>query len=786
MRLYAAMRLTLDMARYGEIAAMFPEIDTDTWRPGLVDPIPPDPAPVLAWRKVVIEAVNKEHLSPRAIRQWYRHRPREFIEHWGTTYDPRNAGLKEPDGTPLPAKMPMLLFKRQRECLDFLIQCLDSQTSGLIEKCRELGCTWLACFISVWMWGTWEEGPAIGWGSRKEDEVDIIGEPRSIFEKMRICIRNLPPFLLPNGFSDKDHLTFMKCINVETGATISGESGDNIGRGGRTRIYWKDESAHYERPEKIEASLSENTRVQIDISSVNGLGNVFHRRREAGRDWIPGQPMDRTRTAVFVFDWRDHPAKTKEWYEARRKKFTDEGMLHIFKQEIDRDYASSVEGVIIKAEWVKAAIDAHLTLGLDDSGGWSVGLDVGDDEAGDGNALAAFKGIVLRRVDAWGEIDAGAATRRTIQNVEAAGITDADIQYDCVGVGAAVKAEANRLADTIDEDGFSLLPEGLNFIPWNAGARVLNPDDPINPDDRDSPTNKNMFANFVAQAWWMVARRFERTYRAVEDGIHYDSSELISIDSTIPSLREVERELSQPTMKKRPSDMKLLRDKRPEGTKSPNRGDAIIMAAYPLTGLRPVYATAIPEFQMAPFKVPDFWPKGYAMMVESSVTSVLWGAYDKDQDILYITTEHVRSNAEASINAQAIAARGKWIPGILDSDEMKMEARQEMAAIYWAHELQVVLADRAYGAGVSDVAQRIASGRLKAFSTCQRFFREYRSHRRDEEGKVIGKGLMDCVRMLARPTTILAMKPKPTIIQPAILGYGRPAPAHRGDRRAGY
>lgn len=233
--------------------------------------------------------------------------------------------------------------------------------------------------------------------------------------------------------------------------------------------------------------------------------------------------------------------------------------------------------------------------------------------------------------------------------------------------------------------------------------------------------------------------------------------------------------------------MMLLTSAGYEGEGSPDRVDAVVWGLTDIMlNTKPVYATAIPEFQMAPFKVPDFWRKGYAMMVESSVTSVLWGAYDKDQDILYITTEHVRSNAEPSINAQAIAARGKWIPGILDSDETKMEARQEMCAVYWAHELQVVLTDRAYGAGVSDVAQRIASGRLKAFSTCQRFFREYRSHRRDEDGKVIGKGLMDCVRMLARPTTILAMKPKPTVIQPAILGYGRPAPAHRGDPRMGY
>lgn len=773
MRLYAAMRFTKDIARWGDIAKTFPDYDP------LQDPAKIDYAPFVAWRREVEEIVRSEKIGGRAILEWYRDRPINFINHWGTAYNPRKALTGR-------ASSPFLLFQRQRELVEFLTLCLYGSESGLIEKSRDMGATWICCLISIWLWCCWP-GASVGWGSRKEELVDEIGDPDSIFEKIRMAIRGLPFFLVPEGLSDQDHLTFMKCVNPHSGSTITGESGDNIGRGGRSLMYFKDESAHYARPERIEAALADNTDVQIDISSVHGLGNVFHRRREAGKVWAVGSTLEHGRTGVFVLDWRDHPGKDEEWYRNRRQKAVDDGILHVFKQEVDRDYAASVEGIIIKPEWVKAAIDAHITLGLDDSGGWSGGLDVADGESGDGNALALFKGIVLRHADAWGEVDAGAATRRTIQNIEAAGILEIDVQYDCVGVGAAVKAEANRLSASVDEYGFPLLPEGIGLIPWSAGARVLNPDEPINPDDRDSSTNRDMFANLKAQAWWMVAQRFEKTYRAIEEGIAYDSSELISIDGSIPMLRQIEKELSQPTVKKRPSDLKLLVDKTPEGSKSPNIGDAIVMAAFPLTGLKPVYATAILEFQVNPFPTPDFWPRAYAMKVEPGVTSVLWGAYDKDQDILYITTEHVRTNAEPAINAQAIVARGKWVPGIIESDETRLEARQEMAAVYWAHELSVVLADRAFGAGVQDVAGRIASGRLKVFATCQRFFREYRAHRRDEDDKIIGAGLMDCVRILARPQTILYMKPKPKfgfdVAGKRLPGFN---PSHRGDPRMGY
>jgi hypothetical protein len=38
------------------------------------------------------------------------------------------------------------------------------------------------------------------------------------------------------------------------------------------------------------------------------------------------------------------------------------------------------------------------------------------------------------------------------------------VHYDSIGVGSGVKAEINRLTD----DG--LLPEGVSFASWNAGA----------------------------------------------------------------------------------------------------------------------------------------------------------------------------------------------------------------------------------------------------------------------------------------------------------------------------
>lgn len=328
-------------------------------------PTPPDYTAVYMLRQRRLTALRD---NPAGALEFYRTRPVEFINHWVSTYDPRNASGD------VPSRLPFVLFPRQKDMVVFLQACLAGETGGLIEKCRDAGATWVCCAFSVWLW-LFCPGSAVGWGSRKEDLVDRIGDPKCIFEKMRLIIRGLPREFWPFGFKPDDHMAHMKIINPENDATIAGEAGDNIGRGGRTLIYFKDESAWYERPEKIEAALGDNTRVQIDISTVNGLGNVFHRARESGVEWYGGPALP-GKTNVFIFDWRDHPAKTQAWYDERRQVAIDKGLLHVFAQEVDRNYAASVEGVIIPADWVKAAIGADVALGLTDDGPWGSALGV--------------------------------------------------------------------------------------------------------------------------------------------------------------------------------------------------------------------------------------------------------------------------------------------------------------------------------------------------------------------------------------------------------------------------
>lgn len=536
---------------------------------------PPKYAPIFQQRQArVYKFRARPELKIHAFK-YYKTRPVEFITDWCTTYDPRNSGTSKP------TVMPFCMFPRQVELVEFLHAMVRGEQDGLIEKARDMGATWVSCAFSVWLWLFWP-GSAVGWGSRKEQLVDKLGDPDSIFEKIRILIRHLPREFWPDGFSERD-MSFMKIINPENGASITGEAGDNIGRGGRKLIYFKDESAHYERPEKIEAALGDTTRTQIDISSVNGLGNVFHRKREAGVEWDGGDAVP-GKTNIFIMDWSDHPHKTDEWHETRRKKAEENGLLHVFEQEVNRNYGASIAGIIIKPEWVKSAIDAHLHIpGFDDSGMWSGALDVADPEDGpsDSNAQALIKGSILRELHEWHARDTAITARKAAEFAETKG--QIALQYDSIGIGSGVKAEANRLVDK------GYMPGNITFIPWNAGHDPLNKDERMlknedGTEDEESPLIGDFFQNLKAQGWWELARRFEKTHRARTEGRIYPTDELISIPSDLPLLRSLQKELSQPTSCKS-ARFKWMVDKKPEGTSSPNLADAVMMAFWPMPNL---------------------------------------------------------------------------------------------------------------------------------------------------------------------------------------------------------
>ena len=504
-------------------------------------------------RREQIALIINSTPDPRATAtEFYSESCEKFIQDCCITYDPRNPSKD------LPARMPFIPFPKQLELVQFILGIMSDQEDGLIEKSRDMGATWICCAISVWLW-LYKSGSAIGWGSRKEQLVDKIGDPDSIFEKIRMIIRNLPDYCIPEGFSENDHLSYMKCINPTNDSTITGEAGDNIGRGGRSSIYFKDESAHYERPELIEASLGDNTNVQVDISSVRGEGTVFHRKR-----------MSNT-VKIFIMDWRDHPAKTQEWYDARKAKAESQGLSHVFAQEVDRDYAAAVEGIFLPAQWVRASIDAHIKLGITPSGAKKAGLDVADG-GDDKNAYISVHGQVVTNIEQWGDCDTGVTAKRAWNRCLEEGVTK--LTYDSIGVGAGIKAKTNEL---IEKNGAKI--EVVGFAASSSGG-IIDPDKEFT----EGRTNKDMFAGSKPQAWWVLRDMFHETYKAVVEGLDYDPDKIISIPSSFKYTDDLVSELSRPKREENEAGKILVESKKKmkkRGIPSPNLADALVLCYAP-------------------------------------------------------------------------------------------------------------------------------------------------------------------------------------------------------------
>jgi hypothetical protein len=527
---------------------------------------PPDYDEEFLRRANILETTRK---GPELAIAYYSDSAVNFINDWCFTFDPRKSG------SGIPASMPFRMFQRQEEMVLFFQQLIEEQCSGLIEKCRDMGATWTAAAFAVWLW-RFRAGASIGFGSRKEMLVDRLGDMDSIFEKIRFIIKMLPAELLPAGFSLKDHSTYMKLLNPENNSSITGEAGDNIGRGGRKLIYFKDESAHYDHPELIEAALMDNTNIQVDISSVNGTGNVFHRRRMNGEVW-QGTIEDRSKTQVFVMEWRDHPLKDDAWHAARKQKAEDDGLVAEFEQEVERNYSSSVLGTVIKAEWVEAAIGLAEDFELDVSGKKIVALDVADDGiSGDKNAISYMHGLELKAIDSWGQVDTDITAKKAYSKCVELGCKE--IHYDSIGVGAGVKGSFNSMK----REG--TIPKGFKIVPWVASGAVVDPWGKVtkseDPEDQ-GPVNRDFFGNFKAQAWWIVRNRFYQSYKCRE-GMDYDKDEVISLSRDIPTgiTRQLKSELSQPTREETTSG-KMKINKSPNGARSPNLADSFVMAACP-------------------------------------------------------------------------------------------------------------------------------------------------------------------------------------------------------------
>jgi hypothetical protein len=514
----------------------------------------PNYLPIIQKRAKTLKELKSNKKLLTAYYTHYKTNPVDFIQDWLMTYDPRNVG------TSIPAYMPFILFPKQADFINWLYEKLLNKEDGLAEKCRDVGFTWLCVGFSVWAF-VFIDGVKIGWGSRKADLVDKKDNPDSIFEKLREAIKSVPDIFLPRfkvpgtkkirAFNIKDDSPFMRMINHKTGATITGEGGDNIGRGGRSTMYFLDETDYVENLRSTLAALSQNSDVKIYFSTYAGTGEFYRMRNSGNYD-------------VFTFRWTDDPRKTQKWFDKEKLK-TDPV---IFAREVEMNAQASVSNLFIPNMWITSAINfvqnpsGVKTMGYDVAGG-------SDDEKikGDNFAMAVMQGISLIHIEDWKYSDSD--TTKDTQKVYFYGkFNNVEyINFDSIGVGAGAFGEFKRLrAEQNDIYAQRVTIKGVNVA--NGASDEFS-------EELGHKYNERLL-NLKAELWWNLRTRFRKTHEHVSGQMVHPLDELISI----PNYEELINELSAPKLITNDNGKYMVENKKSlgkRGIKSPNLADALAL-----------------------------------------------------------------------------------------------------------------------------------------------------------------------------------------------------------------
>ena len=172
----------------------------------------------------------------------------------------------------------------------------------------------------------------------------------------------------------------------------------------------------------------------------------------------------------------------------------------------------------------------------------------------------------------------------------------------------------------------------------------------------------------------------------------------------------------------------------------------------PTVGEGLIYPVDPKNFVVDDFPIPVHYKKLYGMDVGWNNTAGVWGAWDQENDVIYIYSEHKMGQAEPVVHAKAFKARGSWINGQIDPAARGRSQidGETLFSLYRQEGLKIYPANNAVDAGIFIAWERLTSGRLKVFKSCTGFLREFSLYHRDDKGKIVKKNdhLLDALRYL--------------------------------------
>lgn len=166
----------------------------------------------------------------------------------------------------------------------------------------------------------------------------------------------------------------------------------------------------------------------------------------------------------------------------------------------------------------------------------------------------------------------------------------------------------------------------------------------------------------------------------------------------------------------------------------------------PSLGSGRIFPVSEESIVVDPFEIPKHWVQigGLDFGYDHPFGAVCL-AWDRDSDIVYLTKEYRERESTPIIHAAALKPWGSWLPWSWPHDGLQHDkgSGEQLAAQYKAQGL-ATLPERAtfddgtngVEAGISDMLQRMQTGRWKVFRTCPLWLEEFRLYHR-KDGKIV-------------------------------------------------
>lgn len=192
-------------------------------------------------------------------------------------------------------------------------------------------------------------------------------------------------------------------------------------------------------------------------------------------------------------------------------------------------------------------------------------------------------------------------------------------------------------------------------------------------------------------------------------------------------------------------------------------------SGVPMVGSGAVWPVRVEDLLVDDFPIPAYYKRMYALDVGWRNTAVLHGALNPEDDVLYLYSEYKEGELRPELHAMAIKSKGSWIPGVIDPAAQNRSQIDGLRMIdqYRAAGLMIIPANNEVRAGVSEVYQRMTTGRLKIFKTLPKFKAELLGYAYDENGKIIKKEdhLCDSCRYICLNLHVATTPPQSRVFQ---------------------